>query len=68
MTWKELVSQLKTMLANKDVTLGQVVGEMGISADALAGETGRIESGYRFRRDTKEGQGSSGVLPERWMS
>lgn len=38
MTWKELIAKLKVMLASGDVTLGQVVGEMGLSADALAGE------------------------------
>jgi hypothetical protein len=38
MNWKELVAQLKTMLANKEVTLGQVVGEMGWKAQEIAGE------------------------------
>ena len=38
MTWKELVSQLKQMLASKEVTLGQVAGEMGWKAQDVAGE------------------------------
>lgn len=44
MTWKELVAQLKTMLANKDVTLGQVVGEMGIGVETLAGEMDELKA------------------------
>jgi len=38
MTWKELVAQLKTMLASGEVTRAQVVGEMGWKAADLAGE------------------------------
>ncbi len=38
LTWRELVGQLKTMLDNKEVTLGQVIGEMGLTAQAVAGE------------------------------
>lgn len=38
MTWKELVAQLRTMLAGKDVTVGQLAGEMGWNVQALAGE------------------------------
>jgi len=38
MTWKELVAKLKEMLASKEVTLGQVVGEMGWKAQDVAGE------------------------------
>jgi len=38
MNWKELVAQLKAMLTNKEVTLGQVVGEMGWKAQDIAGE------------------------------
>ena len=38
MNWKELVSQLKQMLASKEVTLGQVVGEMGWKPEEIAGE------------------------------
>ncbi len=44
MGWKELVKQLRAMLASGDVTLGQVVGEMGISADALAGEVVELKA------------------------
>lgn len=38
MNWKELVAQLKTMLANKEVTLGQIAGEMGWKPEEVAGE------------------------------
>jgi len=38
MNWKELVAQLKAMLTNKEVTLGQVAGEMGWKAQEIAGE------------------------------
>lgn len=38
MNWKELVAQLKQLLASKEVTLGQVVGEMGWKAQEIVGE------------------------------
>ncbi|MBO8169339.1 MAG: transcriptional regulator [Thermoanaerobacteraceae bacterium] len=38
MNWKELIAKLKAMLASKEVTLGQVVGEMGWNVQELAGE------------------------------
>jgi hypothetical protein len=38
MSWREYVAKLKAMLASGDVTLGQVVGEMGLDAEALSGE------------------------------
>jgi hypothetical protein len=38
MNWKEIVAQLKQMLANKEVTVGQIVGEMGWKAQEVAGE------------------------------
>lgn len=38
MSWKEIVAQLKQMLANKEVTVGQVAGEMGWKAQDIAGE------------------------------
>jgi len=38
MNWKEIVAQLKQMLANKEVTVGQVAGEMGWKAQDIAGE------------------------------
>ena len=38
MSWKEIVAQLKQMLASKEVTLGQVVGEMGWKPEEIAGE------------------------------
>lgn len=38
MNWKELVAQLKTMLASGEVTRAQVVGEMGWKAREVVGE------------------------------
>lgn len=38
MTWKEVVAQLKTMLASGEVTRAQVVGEMGWQAKEIVGE------------------------------
>jgi len=38
MSWKEHVEKLKEMLASKEVTLGQVAGEMGWKAQDIAGE------------------------------
>ena len=38
MNWKEIVGQLKTMLDNKEVTLGQIAGEMGWKPEEIAGE------------------------------
>ena len=38
MSWKELVAQLKQMLDSKEVTLGQIAGEMGWKPEEIAGE------------------------------
>jgi hypothetical protein len=38
MSWKEHVAKLKEMLASKEVTVGQIVGEMGWKAQDVAGE------------------------------
>ena len=38
MSWKEYVEKLKEMLASKEVTVGQIVGEMGWEAQEVAGE------------------------------
>ncbi|MGE5592594.1 MAG: hypothetical protein ACM3X3_02775, partial [Betaproteobacteria bacterium] len=52
MTWKELVAQLKAMLASKEVTFGQVAGEMGLTLDA-AGEA-IDEAAYKcLKRDAE---------------
>ncbi|HHX86706.1 MAG TPA: hypothetical protein GX693_00850 [Firmicutes bacterium] len=42
-SWKELVAKLKEMLASKEVTVGQVVGEMGLTAETLAGEMAELK-------------------------
>jgi hypothetical protein len=38
MSWKEHVTKLKEMLASKEVTVGQIVGEMDWKAQEVAGE------------------------------
>lgn len=38
MSWKEHVTKLKEMLASKEVTVGQIVGEMGWKAQEVARE------------------------------
>jgi hypothetical protein len=38
MSWKEYVGKLKEMLASKEVTVGQIVGEMGWEAQEVAKE------------------------------
>jgi hypothetical protein len=43
MNWKELTAKLKSMLDSKEVTLGQVIGEMGLTAQAVAGEMDEIK-------------------------
>ena len=44
MTWKELVAQLKAKLDSKEATLGQIFGEMGINAQAVAGEMSEVKA------------------------
>ncbi len=43
MNWKELTAKLKAMLDSKEVTLGQVVGEIGLTPDAIAGEMDEVK-------------------------
>ncbi|MDI6872271.1 MAG: hypothetical protein QME79_13165 [Bacillota bacterium] len=59
MGWKELVAQLKAMLASGEVTRAQVVGEMGWKAQEVLGEidaefakqaTGAIETLLKVRQ------------------
>ena len=38
MSWKEYVEKLKEMLASKEVTVGQIVGEMGWEVQEVVGE------------------------------
>jgi len=38
------VGQLKTMLDSKEVTLGQVIGEMGLTSQAVAGEMADVKT------------------------
>lgn len=44
MTWKELVSKLNEMLKAKEVTLGQVIGEMGLTPELVAGEMDEVKT------------------------
>src|SRR5690606_24201638 len=44
--WKELVAKLKEMLASGDVTLGQIVGEMGLNVETLAGEIAELKAAF----------------------
>lgn len=44
LTWKELIAQLKPMLDSKEVTLGQVIGEMGLTAQTVAGEMADVKT------------------------
>lgn len=64
MGWKELVKQLRAMLASGDVTLGQVVGEMGISADALAREMDDLKAAMEATDTLKKIKETLGVTGE----
>lgn len=64
MNWKELVAQLKAMLANKEVTLGQVVGEMGLTASTLAGEMEEIKQAFEAADMLKKVKETLGVVGE----
>jgi len=46
MSWKELVAKLKEMLASGDVTPGQIVGEMGLNVETLAGEIAELKAAF----------------------
>ncbi len=64
MNWKELVAQLKAMLANKEVTLGQVVGEMGLTASSLAGEMQEIKQAFETADMLKKVREALGAVGE----
>ena len=38
MTWKEIIAKLNLMRANKEVTVSQIMGEIGLSVQDIAGE------------------------------
>jgi len=46
MSWKELVAKLKEMLASGDVTPGQIVVEMGLNVETLAGEIAELKAAF----------------------
>lgn len=65
MNWKELAAKLKTMLASGDVTLGQVVGEMGLNAELLAGEMAELKEAVdavKTLDKVKDALGASGEM------
>jgi hypothetical protein len=65
MGWKELVKQLRAMLASGDVTLGQVVGEMGLSVEMLSGEMAELRevtAASETLEKIKEALGVSGEM------
>lgn len=65
MTWKELIAKIKAMLASGDVTLGQVVGEMGLDAELLAGEMAELKEALEaveILGKVKEALGISGEM------
>ncbi len=59
MTWKELLAKLKEMLNNKEVTLGQIAGEMGWKPEEIAGE---IDSNWL--KEVTEAVGTLGKVKE----
>jgi hypothetical protein len=64
MNWKELIAQLKQMLANKDVTLNQVVGEMGLTTQELAGEMNEIREALEAKETLNKVKETLGVSGE----
>jgi hypothetical protein len=64
MNWKELTAQLKQMLANKDVTLSQIVGEMGFTAQELAGEMKEIKEAIEAKETLSKVREALGVSGE----
>ncbi len=64
MTWKELVGQLKTMLASKEVTLGQVIGEMELTPEAVAGEMDEVKAAMNAAKTLAEVSEALGVSGE----
>lgn len=64
-TWKELVGQLKTMLDSKEVTLGQVIGEMGLTVQTVAGEMADVRTAMDAAAtlaQVREALGASGEM------
>ncbi len=65
MTWKELVAQLKTQLNTKEVTLGQVIGEMELTPEAVAGEMDEVKAAMNAAKtlaEVSEALGFSGEM------
>lgn len=63
--WKELIAKIKEMLASGDVTLGQVVGEMGLSVEMLSGEMAELRevaAASETLEKIKEALGVSGEM------
>ncbi len=65
LTWKELIAQLKPMLDSKEVTLGQVIGEMGLTVQTVAGEMADVRTAMDAAAtlaQVREALGASGEM------
>lgn len=64
MAWKELVAKLNELLGSKEVTLGQVIGEMGLTPDAVAGEMKEIGAAMNAAETLEQVSEALGVTGE----
>lgn len=64
MGWKEIVAKLKELLGSKEVTLGQVIGEMGLTPDVVAGEMKEIETAMNAAKTLEQVSEALGVTGE----
>lgn len=64
MNWREILAQLKQMLANRDVTLAQVVGEMGITTNQIAGEIQEVKEALDAKETLEKVKESLGITGE----
>jgi len=67
MKWKELIAQLKSMLASGEVTRAQVIGEMGWKAAEVAGELDaswlkEIENNEELLKNIREAMAIAGEM------
>lgn len=64
MNWKELTAKLKTMLDSKEVTPGQVVGEIGLTPEAVAGAMDVVKEAMDAAQTLEQVRGALGVTGE----